>query len=136
MRGQLLLDLKDLRAMLTEVSERVTEIKARYGNVSAASVGAIQRGLLALESQGAALFFGEPMLDIADLMQVDEAWHGVVNVLAADVLMQSAQLYGIFYYGCWRIFMNDCPKWAIWLNRNLFSSLMRLIFYSRMRQRR
>lgn len=94
--GQLLLDLKDLRAMLTEVSERAAEIKTRYGNVSAASVGAIQRGLLALESQGAALFFGEPMLDIADLMQVDDAGHGVVNVLAADALMQSPQLYGIF----------------------------------------
>ncbi|MFW8080172.1 helicase HerA-like domain-containing protein, partial [Klebsiella pneumoniae] len=78
--GQLLLDLKDLRAMLQNVADRAAELKTRYGNVSAASVGAIQRGLLALESQGAEKFFGEPMLDVADLMRTDAQGRGIVNV--------------------------------------------------------
>ena len=94
--GQLLLDLKDLRAMLQNVADRAAELKTRYGNVSAASVGAIQRGLLALESQGAEKFFGEPMLDVADLMRTDAQGRGIVNVLAADKLMQAPRLYAIF----------------------------------------
>ena len=68
--GLLLLDLKDLRAMLQHVGDNAAQFKTQYGNVTGASIGAIQRGLLALESQGAAQFFGEPMLEIADLMQV------------------------------------------------------------------
>lgn len=94
--GQLLLDLKDLRAMLQNVADRAAEIRTRYGNVSAASVGAIQRSLLRLESQGAERFFGEPMLDIHDLIRVNEKGQGVVNILAADRLMQSPRLYGVF----------------------------------------
>ncbi|VFR34968.1 ATPase component BioM of energizing module of biotin ECF transporter [plant metagenome] len=94
--GQLLLDLKDLRAMLQDVAERAATLKLRYGNVSSASVGAIQRSLLRLESQGAEQFFGEPMLDIADLMRNDATGRGIVNILAADKLMQSPRLYGIF----------------------------------------
>lgn len=94
--GQLLLDLKDLRAMLQNVADRAAELKTRYGNVSAASIGAIQRGLLALESQGAEKFFGEPMLDVADLMRTDAQGRGMVNVLAADKLMQAPRLYAIF----------------------------------------
>lgn len=94
--GQLLLDLKDLRAMLQNVADRAAELKTRYGNVSAASVGAIQRSLLALESQGAEKFFGEPMLDVADLMRTDAQGRGIVNVLAADKLMQAPRLYAIF----------------------------------------
>ncbi len=94
--GQLLLDLKDLRAMLQNVADRAGELKTRYGNVSAASVGAIQRGLLTLESQGADKFFGEPMLDVADLMRTDAQGRGVVNILAADKLMQAPRLYAIF----------------------------------------
>ncbi|WP_191577067.1 helicase HerA-like C-terminal domain-containing protein [Achromobacter insolitus] len=94
--GQLLLDLKDLRAMLQDVADRAGELKTRYGNVSSASVGAIQRGLLALESQGAERFFGEPMLDVADLMRTDAQGRGIVNVLAADKLMQAPRLYAIF----------------------------------------
>src|SRR5690606_2333835 len=70
--GWLLLDLKDLRAMLQHVSQNAAALRAEYGNVSAASVGAIQRGLLALEDQGGALFFGEPMLDIDDLIQTQD----------------------------------------------------------------
>lgn len=94
--GHLLLDLKDLRAMLQHVADRSAELRARYGNVSAASVGAIQRSLLRLESQGAEAFFGEPMLDVLDFLRVDEKGQGVVNILAADRLMQSPRLYGVF----------------------------------------
>ena len=93
--GHLLLDLKDLRAMLQHVGENAARYRTAYGNVSAASVGAIQRGLLALESQGAGQFFGEPMLDIHDLLQARNG-QGVVNVLAADELMSSPKLYSSF----------------------------------------
>lgn len=94
--NQLLLDMKDLRAMLQNVADRSAELKVRYGNVSSASVGAIQRALLQLESQGADRFFGEPMLDVADLMRTDAQGRGVVNILAADKLMQAPRLYGVF----------------------------------------
>jgi len=93
--GLLLLDSKDLRAMLQHVGENAAQFTTEYGNVSAASIGAIQRGLLALENQGAAQFFGEPMLNIADLMQT-AGGKGVVNILAADQLMNSPKLYGSF----------------------------------------
>jgi len=93
--GLLLLDAKDLRAMLQHVGENAAQLTTAYGNVSAASIGAIQRGLLALESQGADKFFGEPMLNIADLMQVDGG-RGVVNILAAEQLMRSPRLYATF----------------------------------------
>jgi len=94
-RGLLLLDAKDLRAMLQFVGENAAQFQTEYGNISAASVGAIQRGLLALENQGAAQFFGEPMLDIADLLQT-ESGRGVVNILAADKLMNAPKLYAVF----------------------------------------
>src|SRR4051812_1535210 len=84
--GLLLLDLKDLRAMLQHVGDHAAQFKTEYGNVSPASIGIIQRGLLQLESQGGAQFFGEPMLDIADLMRVQDG-KGVVSILAADKLM-------------------------------------------------
>jgi DNA helicase HerA-like ATPase len=90
--GLLLLDVKDLRAMLQHVAEHAAELTTEYGNVSAASVGAIQRGLLALESQGAEQLFGEPMLNIDDLLQTANG-RGVVNILAADQLMSSPKLY-------------------------------------------
>jgi uncharacterized protein len=93
--GLLLLDTKDLRAMLQHVGENAAQFTTAYGNVSAASIGAIQRGLLALESQGAERFFGEPMLNIADLMQGERS-KGVVNILAADQLMNAPKLYGAF----------------------------------------
>lgn len=91
--GLLLLDLKDLRAMLKHVADRAKEYGTRYGNISSASVGAIQRGLLALEEQGGDRFFGEPALAIDDLMQT-EGGRGVVNVLSADKLMRAPKLYG------------------------------------------
>lgn len=94
--GLLLLDLKDLRSMLQHVAENAAQFKAEYGNVSAASAGAIQRGLLALESQGADKFFGEPALDLDDLIQT-QGGRGVVNILAAEKLMQqSPKVYATF----------------------------------------
>jgi DNA helicase HerA-like ATPase len=95
-RGMLLLDLKDLRAMLQYVGDNAKEFTTEYGNVSAASIGAIQRGLMQIEQQGGDKFFGEPMLDIHDFMQTDGNGHGVVNILAADKLMNSPRLYATF----------------------------------------
>jgi len=105
--GLLLLDLKDLRAMLQFVGDNAKTLTTDYGNVSAASVGAIQRGLLALESQGGNLILGEPMLDINDLMQTDRGM-GVVNILSADKLMGSPKLYAIL---------------LLWLLSELFENL-------------
>ena len=93
--GMLLLDLKDLRAMLQYVGDNAKDFTTEYGNVSAASVGAIQRGLLQIEQQGGTQFFGEPMLNIQDFMQTVDG-HGVVNILAADKLMNSPRLYATF----------------------------------------
>jgi DNA helicase HerA-like ATPase len=93
--GMLLLDLKDLRAMVQYVGENAKEFTTEYGNISAASIGAIQRGLLTLEQQGGDKFFGEPMLDIGDLMQAQDG-KGVINILAAEKLMNSPRLYSTF----------------------------------------
>ncbi|MDE2598804.1 MAG: DUF853 family protein [Rhodocyclaceae bacterium] len=95
-QGLLLLDLKDLRAMVQHVGENARQYTTDYGNVSAASIGAIQRGLLQLEEQGGDKFFGEPMLDIADLMQTDADGRGMVNILAAEQLMNNPRLYATF----------------------------------------
>ncbi len=95
-QGLLLLDLKDLRAMVQHVGENAKTFTTEYGNVSAASIGAIQRGLLTLEQQGGERFFGEPMLDLADLMQTDGDGRGVINILAADRLYNSPKLYSTF----------------------------------------
>ncbi len=94
--GLLLLDLKDLRAVLTYVSENADAVAATYGNVAKATVGAIQRQLLVLETQGGENFFGEPALDIRDLMRITGDGRGAVNVLAADKLMQTPRLYATF----------------------------------------
>jgi DNA helicase HerA-like ATPase len=106
--GLLLLDLKDLQAMLQHVGEAAKEYRTQYGNISAASIGAIQRGLVALEQQGGGAFFGEPSLNIEDLLQVDAKGQGVVNILAADQLIQSPQLYATF---------------LLWLMSELFEKL-------------
>ena len=106
-RGLLLLDLKDLRAMLNYVAEHAAEFTISYGNVSAASVGAIQRSLLTLENQGADKFFGEPSFDIYDLLQC-EGGKGIMNVLAADKLMLQPKLYSTF---------------LLWLMSELYSTL-------------
>ena len=91
-----LLDLKDLRAMLIWLGENAAEISLRYGNVSTSSIGAIQRSLLVLENQGAGDFFGEPALDLMDLMSTTPDGQGRINILAADKLMQSPRLYATF----------------------------------------
>jgi DNA helicase HerA-like ATPase len=106
--GWLLLDLKDLRAMLAHVGENAGSLTTTYGNVSAASVGAIQRRLLSLEEQGAERLFGEPALRIEDLMQTDEKGRGYVNILAADRLIHTPALYSTF---------------LLWLLSELFESL-------------
>jgi uncharacterized protein len=93
--GLLLLDLKDLRAMLQHVGDNASQFTTEYGNISPASVGAIQRGLLQIDEQGGDKFFGEPMLNIADFMQTSDG-KGVINILAADKLMNSPRLYATF----------------------------------------
>jgi DNA helicase HerA-like ATPase len=95
-QGLAVLDMNDLRALLQFVSENAQSLQTEYGNVSAATVGAIQRQLLVLENQGAASFFGEPALDIADFMRVDRDGRGCVNILAADKLIQNPRLYAMF----------------------------------------
>ena len=106
-RGLMILDLKDLRSMLDYVSQHAKEYTSTYGNVSSASVGAIQRALLQLEAQGANKFFGEPSFDIYDLMQT-EGGKGIMNVLAADKLMMQPKLYSTF---------------LLWLLSELYSTL-------------
>ena len=106
--GLLLLDLDDLQAMLAEVATRADELTVTYGNVSKQSVGAIQRALLTLRSQGAEHFFGEPALDIADLIATDDRGRGIVNILAADRLMAAPKLYSTF---------------LLWLLSELFETL-------------
>jgi uncharacterized protein len=91
--GLLLLDLKDLRALLQHVGDNAKQFTTQYGNISSASIGAIQRGLLAIGQQGGDKFFGEPALNLDDMMQTDAKGHGVINVLAADKLMTSPKLY-------------------------------------------
>ena len=88
--------IKDLRAMVQFAGDNAKSLTTRYGNVSTASIGAILRNLLTLESAGGDHFFGEPMLDIQDLLQTDEAGHGHINVLAASKLTQSSRLYACF----------------------------------------
>jgi len=105
--GLALLDLKDLRAMLQHVGEHASDYTTEYGNVSAASVGAIQRGLLQIEAQGGDRFFGEPMLNITDFMQTVDG-QGVINILAADKLMAAPRLYATF---------------LLWLLSELFETL-------------
>ncbi|MCU4579774.1 DUF853 domain-containing protein [Acinetobacter gyllenbergii] len=95
-QGLLLIDFKDLKAMLTYVSENAASLKAEYGNLSPASLGAIQRNLLALGDQGGEQFFGEPSLNILDFIQTDSNGHGYINILAADKLMNTPKLYATF----------------------------------------
>ncbi|MGX7951386.1 helicase HerA-like domain-containing protein [Tsuneonella sp. HG249] len=107
-RGLLLLDLEDLQAMLAHTSENASELSARYGNVTKPSVGTIQRAVLSLDAQGGAMFFGEPALEITDFIRTDERGRGMINVLAADKLMQSPKLYATF---------------LLWLLAELFETL-------------
>ena len=106
--GLLLLDLKDLRSMVQYAGDNAGKFTTEYGNISAASIGAIQRGLLSLEEQGGGMLFGEPALDIQDVMQTDSSGRGFVNILSADRLMQSPRLYATF---------------LLWLLSELFETL-------------
>ena len=108
--GLLLLDLKDLRAMLQHVAENAKTLTTSYGNVSAASIGAIQRRLLELEQQGGLAFFGEPALNLADLMQTDGQGRGYINILAADKLMGSPKLYATFLLWLLAELFEDLPE--------------------------
>lgn len=94
--GLLLLDIKDLQTMLQHVGDSAAEYTTRYGNISTSSIGAIQRGLLTLEEQGGGSFFGEPALNLQDMIQTSPDGRGVINILAADKLMQSPKLYATF----------------------------------------
>lgn len=105
-----LLDLKDLRKLMIEVAERARELSNEYGNVSKASVGAIQRRLLVLEEQGAEEFFGEPALKISEFMRTTYDGHGFVNVLAADELMKSPRLYATFLLWLLSELFDDLPE--------------------------
>jgi len=106
--GLLLLNMKDLRAMCQLVGDNASQFTTEYGNISAASIGAIQRGLMQIEAQGGNQFFGEPMLNIADFLQTDTNGHGVINILAADKLMTAPRLYATF---------------LLWLLSELFENL-------------
>src|SRR5262249_31428297 len=94
--GLLLLDLKDLRAMLQHVGDNAKVFRTEYGNVSTASIGAIQRSLLEVDQQGGTMFFGEPMLNVDDLLQTDTHGHGLVHVLSAKELVRSPKVYATF----------------------------------------
>lgn len=107
-RGLLIIDMKDLRSMLDYVGQHAKEYTTKYGNISSASIGAIQRSLLQLESQGADKFFGEPSFDINDLLQT-EGGKGIMNVLAADKLMLQPKLYSTF---------------LLWLISELYTALL------------
>ena len=106
--GLLLLDTKDLRTMLQNVGDNAADYRTTYGNISAASIGAIQRGLIGIEEQGGDKFFGEPMLNIDDLLQTDARGKGIVNILAADKLMNAPRMYSVF---------------LLWLLSELFENL-------------
>lgn len=95
-QGLLLMDMKDLRAILSYVAEHASELTTQYGNVSKQTIGTIQRQLLVLENQGADKFFGEPALQLKDFMRTDRDGRGMINILVADKLMQSPQLYATF----------------------------------------
>ncbi|MEO0390895.1 MAG: helicase HerA-like domain-containing protein [Pseudomonadota bacterium] len=108
--GMPLLDLKDLQALLVWIGENRGDLSLRYGNVSTQSIGAIQRRLLVLENQGATQLFGEPALDLADLMRTDAQGRGAINILASDQLMQSPKLYATFLLWLLSELFEDLPE--------------------------
>ena len=109
-QGLLLLDFKDLRAITQYIGDNAKSFQNQYGNISSASVGAIQRGLLSLEQQGAAHFFGEPMLDIKDWMRTDANGKGVINILSAEKLYRCRNCTPPACCGCFQSCMNNCLK--------------------------
>ncbi len=109
-KGLLLLDLKDLRAMVQHVGDNARQFTTEYGNISSASIGAIQRGLLAIDEQGGDHFFGEPALNIADLIQTDEKGRGVINILAADKLMNAPKAYATLLFWLLSELFEELPE--------------------------
>jgi uncharacterized protein len=108
--GLAILDLKDLRALLSDLATRGKEIRTDYGNVSSVTIGSIQRRLVVLDEQGAANFFGEPALDIKDMMRTASDGRGIINILAADQLMASPQLYATFLLWLLSELFEDLPE--------------------------
>ena len=108
--GLLVLDLKDLQSLLVYVAEKASELTTRYGNVSKATIGTVQRALLVLEQQGGAGFFGEPALDVKQLIRTDTDGRGVINILAASTLMQSPRLYATFLLWLLSELFEDLPE--------------------------
>jgi DNA helicase HerA-like ATPase len=121
-RGLLLLDLEDLRALLGVVADERKDISTSYGLVSAQSIGAIQRALLRLEQDGAEQFFGEPALELADLMRTTPDGRGVIGILAARNSCSSRACIRASCCGCCRNCSKRCRKWATWTNPNSCSS--------------
>ena len=109
-QGMLILDLKDLRTMVQHVGDNASSFTTSYGNISKASIGAIQRSLMELESQGGEQFFGEPMLDINDLLQNDTRGMGVVNILSGDLLIQKPKVYAVFLLWLMSEFFQQLPE--------------------------
>lgn len=109
-QGLPLLDLADLRTMLVWLGDNRSEISLRYGNISPASVGAIQRSILMLENEGASGFFGEPALELSDLMRVEPDGRGAVNILASDRLMQAPKLYATFLFWLLSELFEELPE--------------------------
>jgi len=135
-QGLLLLDMKDLRAMLVFLAEHADELTTQYGNVSKATIGTIQRQLLVLENQGGDKFFSEPALALTDFMRTDRDGRGYINVLAADKLMQTPRLYATFLLWLLSNCSSSCRKWAIRKSPSWCSSLMKPICCSMTRPRR
>ena len=108
--GLLLLDLKDLRSMLQYVGDNAKSFTTEYGNISAASIGAIQRGLLSIEQEGGDKLFGEPAQNIDDILQTDSQGHGMINILSADKLMQSPSVYSTFLLGMLSELYENLPE--------------------------
>ena len=135
--GLLLLDLKDLQAMLQHVGDQASKFQTQYGNISPASIGTIQRGLIALQQQGGDKFFGEPALNLDDLLQTDANGHGVINILAADKLMAvAAALRHVPAVDAFANYSRSCPKSAIRTNPSWFSSSMKRTCCSRICRQR
>ena len=129
-----IIDLKDLRALLVYLADNAKEFKTRYGNITPASVGAIQRRLLVLERQDGELFFGEPALDLTDMIST-RGTQGYINILAADKLINSPKLYSTFLLWLLSKLFDELQKLAIQTNQSLYSFLMKLICFLTMHLR-
>ncbi len=135
-QGLLLLDLKDLRAMLGYLAEHAAELTVQYGNVSKQTIGTIQRQLLVLENQGGSNFFGEPALALKDFIRTDRDGRGYINILAADKLMENPRLYATFLLWLLSELFEELPEVGDPPSRSCVSSSTRRISCSTRRRRR